>query len=95
MIEYTVQDYPCLLYTSKQYCNRKVQLTADLSGSFKLQSMLFIVAVGKVESRHVPVSYTHLDVYKRQIFAQFLFVVDLNQHLDQLAQDVDRGNLAL
>ena len=29
------------------------------------------------------------------IFAQFLFVVDLNQHLDQLAQDVDRGNLAL
>ena len=59
LIYNNVPSHACLLYTSK---------VSAVSGSSSAQS----AASNAASVTGVPVSYTHLDVYKRQAFAQLI-----------------------
>ena len=77
-----MQIYNCLLYTSdtglirNNYLNRR-DIAIDVGIVTLIKLLMEYIGLEEIQNSNVPVSYTHLDVYKRQILGTFSSISSL------------------
>ena len=60
-------DHPAWNDIFDAFCHVLTQMNAEMADSVLLDEMVYLIARANEAEGFIPVSYTHLDVYKRQL----------------------------